>query len=278
MTGHEAVCFLWHCPAGHPGSALPTTLPCGARTFLDMAARATPRPPGRLVRRLTRIFHRILMRESADSHPAASGHYHRRGDPVGGAPRGNAVYGCRSGVTPRRAGCPPGQHSCAVHRGGGASRTGVSGGRTLAAAPGAQEASGTLPSTSFRPAVTCGSRHDRSAQPEQEIWDQACRRWADVHCLARKGDRVSRPERRGQDDNHPAAARPGQARHGRGQDRRQALPRSGRTSATSSPSSTCHRPTPTTAGCSRSCVTSDPDGPGRAGRWPRVRRSGARCR
>jgi hypothetical protein len=29
-----AVCFLWHCPAGHPGSALPTTLPCGARTFL----------------------------------------------------------------------------------------------------------------------------------------------------------------------------------------------------------------------------------------------------
>src|SRR5215831_16075029 len=33
-TGPGAVCFLWHCPAGHPGSALPTTLPCGARTFL----------------------------------------------------------------------------------------------------------------------------------------------------------------------------------------------------------------------------------------------------
>ena len=29
-----AVCFLWHCPAGHPGWVLPTTLPCGARTFL----------------------------------------------------------------------------------------------------------------------------------------------------------------------------------------------------------------------------------------------------
>jgi len=29
-----AVCFLWHFPAGRPGSALPTTLPCGARTFL----------------------------------------------------------------------------------------------------------------------------------------------------------------------------------------------------------------------------------------------------
>src|SRR4051794_41514755 len=29
-----AVCSLWHCPAGHPGSPLTTTLPCGARTFL----------------------------------------------------------------------------------------------------------------------------------------------------------------------------------------------------------------------------------------------------
>ena len=34
-----AVCFLWHCPAGHPGSALPTTLPCGARTFLGGPVR-----------------------------------------------------------------------------------------------------------------------------------------------------------------------------------------------------------------------------------------------
>src|SRR5712675_50472 len=40
-----AVCFLWHCPAGHPGSALPTTLPCGARTFLTgLAPGATARP------------------------------------------------------------------------------------------------------------------------------------------------------------------------------------------------------------------------------------------
>src|SRR5688500_3026194 len=29
-----AVCFLWHFPAGCPGWELPTTLPCGARTFL----------------------------------------------------------------------------------------------------------------------------------------------------------------------------------------------------------------------------------------------------
>src|SRR5579864_2960139 len=44
-TGRGAVCFLWHFPAGHPGSALPTTLPCGARTFLaGLAPGATARP------------------------------------------------------------------------------------------------------------------------------------------------------------------------------------------------------------------------------------------
>jgi hypothetical protein len=45
-----AVCFLWHCPAGHPGLPLTTTLPCGARTFLGGGFPPT-RPPGRLVRR-----------------------------------------------------------------------------------------------------------------------------------------------------------------------------------------------------------------------------------
>jgi len=35
-----AVCFLWHFPAGHPGSVLPTTLPFGARTFLGGSCRA----------------------------------------------------------------------------------------------------------------------------------------------------------------------------------------------------------------------------------------------
>jgi hypothetical protein len=40
-----AVCFLWHFPAGRPGSALPTTLPCGARTFLTgLSPGATARP------------------------------------------------------------------------------------------------------------------------------------------------------------------------------------------------------------------------------------------
>jgi hypothetical protein len=47
-----AVCFLWHCPAGHPGWALPTTLPYGARTFLGGSGLVTrpTRPPGRLIR------------------------------------------------------------------------------------------------------------------------------------------------------------------------------------------------------------------------------------
>jgi hypothetical protein len=39
-----AVCFLWHYPAGHPGSALPTTLPCGARTFLTGPEARRDRP------------------------------------------------------------------------------------------------------------------------------------------------------------------------------------------------------------------------------------------
>lgn len=34
-TKLQAVCFLWHWPAGYPEWALPTTLLCGARTFLE---------------------------------------------------------------------------------------------------------------------------------------------------------------------------------------------------------------------------------------------------
>src|SRR3954454_19360373 len=40
-----AVCSLWHFPAGHPGWVLPTTSPCGARTFLDESPRRG-RPAG----------------------------------------------------------------------------------------------------------------------------------------------------------------------------------------------------------------------------------------
>jgi hypothetical protein len=54
-----AVCFLWHCPAGHPGSVLPTTLPDGARTFLGDPGEPEPtRPPGQLARRLPSLARR----------------------------------------------------------------------------------------------------------------------------------------------------------------------------------------------------------------------------
>jgi hypothetical protein len=54
-----AVCSLWHFPAGHPGSVLPTTLPCGARTFLDgWCAAATVRPTRPTARLPPRDAHR----------------------------------------------------------------------------------------------------------------------------------------------------------------------------------------------------------------------------
>jgi hypothetical protein len=67
-TSGEAVCFLWHCPAGHPGWALPTTLPCGARTFLGAHPNEfgyATRSPGRLVRRATTVWPRATCRHDA---------------------------------------------------------------------------------------------------------------------------------------------------------------------------------------------------------------------
>jgi len=46
-----AVCFLWHYPSGHPAWALPSTLPCGVRTFLARETR--PRPPDLLSTSIT---------------------------------------------------------------------------------------------------------------------------------------------------------------------------------------------------------------------------------
>ena len=39
----RAVCFLCHCPSGHPDRALPGALPCGVRTFLPAPRLATLR-------------------------------------------------------------------------------------------------------------------------------------------------------------------------------------------------------------------------------------------
>jgi len=39
----SAVCSLWHCPAGRPDWVLPSTLPCGVRTFLGPVAAGSDR-------------------------------------------------------------------------------------------------------------------------------------------------------------------------------------------------------------------------------------------
>jgi len=40
-----AVCFLWHFPWDRSRWGLPSTLPCGARTFLEPRLTRRPRPP-----------------------------------------------------------------------------------------------------------------------------------------------------------------------------------------------------------------------------------------
>src|SRR5262249_13841888 len=47
-----AVCFLAHCPSGHPDRALPGALPCGVRTFL---------PPAKADDRLSRCDSSIVL-------------------------------------------------------------------------------------------------------------------------------------------------------------------------------------------------------------------------
>ena len=44
LSGQEpsAVCSLWHFPSGHPAWVLPSTLPCGVRTFLKPRFYPTP--------------------------------------------------------------------------------------------------------------------------------------------------------------------------------------------------------------------------------------------
>src|SRR5205823_6168917 len=71
-----AVCSLWHCPAGHPGLPLATTLPFGARTFLGSAVRrrrgrpagagGPAPPPGHPVGGRRGRFRRRLRRAAAD--------------------------------------------------------------------------------------------------------------------------------------------------------------------------------------------------------------------
>ncbi len=78
-TCTPAVCFLWHFPAGCPGWALPTTLPCGVRTFLDPVASAAITRPTR-PRSGYGIDHvcRVAMREQlSQKHPRCPPHLGR---------------------------------------------------------------------------------------------------------------------------------------------------------------------------------------------------------
>src|SRR5690606_20920559 len=88
-----AVCFLWHFPAGHPGWALPTTLLCGARTFLVA-------PKGRRDRLADSSAPPVYRR-------AATGRHGRRERATRPVTRGRAGRG-----TPSR-GPPPGRASVA---------------------------------------------------------------------------------------------------------------------------------------------------------------------
>ena len=46
LSEPSAVCFLLHFPSGHPAWVLPSVLPCGVRTFLDILIRCRGRPAG----------------------------------------------------------------------------------------------------------------------------------------------------------------------------------------------------------------------------------------
>ena len=75
----SAVCSLWHFPAGRPDWVLPSTLPCGVRTFLGrVTLRARTRPPGRLATATI-----VTCGRGADVRPISRFHGTRR---VGGRP------------------------------------------------------------------------------------------------------------------------------------------------------------------------------------------------
>src|SRR5215217_674322 len=76
--------FLWHFPAGFPGSDFPTTLPCGVRTFLERRlSLRRPRLPGRQplsLGQLRATVHTVSATGGAAHAPPADGTLRR---PVG---------------------------------------------------------------------------------------------------------------------------------------------------------------------------------------------------
>ena len=81
----SAVCSLWHCPAGRPDWVLPSTLPCGVRTFLGRVEART-RPSNRLttaprsshVRRRAVTVGRVRRRRRCRSAPSDATRSSRR--------------------------------------------------------------------------------------------------------------------------------------------------------------------------------------------------------
>ncbi len=65
-----AVCFLWHCPAGHPGLPLATALLCGVRTFLGAERDTTGvSVPGAATARPTHPPHQDTRWQSTAARP-----------------------------------------------------------------------------------------------------------------------------------------------------------------------------------------------------------------
>src|SRR4051794_14394850 len=90
---------LWHFPAGHPGSPLATTLPCGARTFLDSWCAAATVRATRLAPSVGRGDPRPtdISRCRRRSRPAIEHFFARSGAScAGGARSGRATGTCRS--------------------------------------------------------------------------------------------------------------------------------------------------------------------------------------
>ncbi len=58
-----AVCSLWHFPSGHPAWELPSTLPCGVRTFLKRKTSVPAR--GHPANSLFPLMLRLLVRQRA---------------------------------------------------------------------------------------------------------------------------------------------------------------------------------------------------------------------
>jgi hypothetical protein len=87
LSPRSAVCFLWRCPGRGPLEprrwALPTTLPCGARTFLDA------RPEGPRRGRTRPLFH------------CTSGPRGGKGEREKGGPSDRATRGLGDGATGR---------------------------------------------------------------------------------------------------------------------------------------------------------------------------------